>query len=188
MPPWLAGYGRADITRTAGSARTTRGKRRSGRVQGPGRDGVTVLNPADSAVAGFDLILARDGYRSPPRRGLATAAVAASARPVVPVAGVALTYGQGEYGQRRRHDMVTERITGRLGSKTCASVQLETRLDIRDWRLCSITEAFMSQLARLDIVVTTRLHSLALALSAGVPALAVDPVPGGGEVTAQARA
>jgi hypothetical protein len=35
-PPWLAGYGRADITRTAGSARTTRGKRRSGRVQGPG--------------------------------------------------------------------------------------------------------------------------------------------------------
>ena len=84
--------------------------------------------------------------------------------------------------------MATERITGLLGSKTCASVQLETRLDIRDWRLCSITEAFMSQLARLDIVVTTRLHSLALALSAGVPALAVDPVPGGGKVTAQARA
>jgi hypothetical protein len=41
----VGGYGRADITRTAGSARTTRGKRRSGRVQGPG---------ARSAVSGGD--------------------------------------------------------------------------------------------------------------------------------------
>ncbi len=46
----------------------------------------------------------------------------------------------------------------------------------------------MSLVARLDIVVTTRLHGLALALSAGVPVLAVDPVAGGGKVTAQARA
>jgi hypothetical protein len=38
------------------------------------------------------------------------------------------------------------------------------------------------------VVVTTRLHGLALALRAGVPALAVDPVHGGGKVTAQASA
>jgi hypothetical protein len=150
--------------------------------------GVTVIDPADPAVTGFDLVLARDGHRSPPVRDLAAAALEASARSAVPVAGVALATGQGEYGERRRHDMVTGRITGWLGSKTCAPVPLETRLDIRDWRLCSTAEAFMSLVARLDIVVTTRLHGLALALSAGVPVLAVDPVAGGGKVTAQARA
>ncbi len=42
--------------------------------------------------------------------------------------------------------------------------------------------------ARLDAVVTTRLHGLVFALRAGVPVLAVDPVAGGGKVTAQAAA
>jgi hypothetical protein len=42
--------------------------------------------------------------------------------------------------------------------------------------------------SRLDAVITTRLHGLVLALHAGLPALAVDPVAGGGKVTAQARA
>jgi hypothetical protein len=149
--------------------------------------GVTVIDPADPAVTGFDVVLARDPGPSTPVRDLATAAVA-SARPVVPVTGVILTCGQGEYGDRRRHEAVTSQITGWLNLKTCAPVPLETRLDIRDWRLCATTEAFMSVLARLDIVVTTRLHGLALALSAGVPAFAVDPVAGGGKVTAQARA
>jgi hypothetical protein len=65
---------------------------------------------------------------------------------------------------------------------------LETRLDTRDWRPCSTAEAFMSLVSRLDVVITTRLHGLVLALRAGVPALAVDPVAGGGKVTAQARA
>ena len=98
-------------------------------------------------------------------RDLATAAVA-SARPVVPVTGVILTCGQGEYGDRRRHEAVTSRITGWLSLKAWAPVPLETRLDIRDWRLCATAEAFMSLLARLNIVVTTRLHGLALALLA----------------------
>jgi len=149
--------------------------------------GVTVIDPADPAVTGFDLVLVRDHGPSTPVRDLATAAVA-SARPVVPVTGVILTCGQGEYGDRRRHEAVTSQITGWLNLKACAPVPLETRLDIRDWRLCSTAEAFMSLVARLDIVVTTRLHGLALALSAGVPVLAVDPVAGGGKVTAQARA
>jgi exopolysaccharide biosynthesis predicted pyruvyltransferase EpsI len=60
---------------------------------------------------------------------------------------------------------------------------LDTRLDSRDWRLCSTAEAFMSLVPRLEVVVTTRLHGLVLALPAGVPALAIDPVAGGGKVT-----
>ena len=74
------------------------------------------------------------------------------------------------------------------GGKECAPVTLETRLDPRDWRLCSSAEAFETLVSRLDIVVTTRLHGLALALRAKIPVLAVDPVEGGGNVTAQASA
>jgi polysaccharide pyruvyl transferase WcaK-like protein len=39
-----------------------------------------------------------------------------------------------------------------------------------------------------DVVVTTRLHGLVLALKQGVPVLAVDPVAGGARVATQAAA
>jgi hypothetical protein len=41
---------------------------------------------------------------------------------------------------------------------------------------------------RVDLMITTRLHGLVLALRNGIPALAVDPIAGGAKVTAQARA
>jgi hypothetical protein len=149
--------------------------------------GVTVIDRADPEVAGFDLILARDGDQSAPARDLADAGPGQGGQPV-PVTGIVLATGQGEYGERRRHDVVTRRLTRWLGSKACAPVPVDTRLDSRDWRLCSTAAAFTSLVSRLDVVVTTRLHGLVLALRAGVPALAVDPVAGGGKVTAQALA
>jgi hypothetical protein len=149
--------------------------------------GVSVIDPAAPACAGFDLVLARDGGAAAPVRDLASL-VRPATPPQVPVVGVALAAGQGEYGARRRHEEVTGRLTQWVGGQTCAPVVLETRLDTRDWRLCSTAEAFQALLARLDIVVTTRLHGLILALRAGIPALAVDPVDGGGKVTAQAAA
>jgi hypothetical protein len=151
--------------------------------------GVTVIDRADPEYAGFDLVLARDGDdRSPPLRDLAAVLAAFPAERPVPVTGIVLASGQGEYGERRRHGRVAEQLTRWIGSKNCAPVPLETRLDIRDWRLCSTAEAFMALTARLDVVITSRLHGLVLALHAGVPALAVDPVAGGGKVTAQASA
>jgi Polysaccharide pyruvyl transferase len=150
--------------------------------------GVSVIDPADPAAAGFHTVLARDGLGLPPCRDLSAGAVAAERTAAVPVTGVALTEGQGEYGQRRRHEQVLQRLTSWLGTKQCAPVVLETRLDSRDWRLCSGPEAFSALLRKLDLVVTMRLHGLALALAAGIPALAVDPVDGGGKVTAQAAA
>ncbi len=158
--------------------------------------GVTVIDRSDPAYAGFDLVLARDGDQAAPLRDLSAAvpahpsprSTAITPAPPVPVAGVVLASGQGEYGPRRRHEKVTENLTGWLGSKSCAPVLLETRLDSRDWRLCSSAAAFEALLDRVDVVVTTRLHGLALALRAGIPVLAVDPVDGGGKVTAQAAA
>jgi hypothetical protein len=147
--------------------------------------GVSVVDPADPAVTGFDQVLPRDG----PRDAGAVVDLAARPRPAaVPVAGVLLTQGQHEYGGRRRHERVTEAMTAWLGAKDCARLPLDTRLDPRDWRLCASPGQLESILRRLDLVVTTRLHGLVLALKNGVPALAVDPVDGGGKVTAQAAA
>lgn len=65
---------------------------------------------------------------------------------------------------------------------------LDTRLDPREWRNQATAAQLESVISRLDLVVTTRLHGLVLALKNGVPALAVDPVAGGAKVSAQAGA
>lgn len=151
--------------------------------------GVSVIDPADPGFTGFDVVLARDGPGVPLVHGdLAAAASALAARSgaAVPVTGVALATGQGEYGPRRRHDQVIAALTGWLRDKRCAPVPLDTRLDRSDWRLCGTPQAVLALISRLDVLITTRLHGLVLALAAGVPVLAVDPVAGGGKITAQA--
>ena len=130
--------------------------------------GVSVINPADPACAGFALVLARDGAAAAPVRDLASL-VHPVIPPQVPVVGVALAAGQGEYGARRRHEEVTGRLTHWGAARRAPPVVLETRLDTRDWRLCSTADAFQALLSRLDIVVTTRLHGLVLALQGRHP-------------------
>ncbi|MEU6594996.1 polysaccharide pyruvyl transferase family protein [Streptomyces sp. NPDC046881] len=146
--------------------------------------GVSVVDPADPAVTGFHVVVPRDGTDAPGRRDLAAAAPAG---PLPPVAGVVLSHGQGEYGERRRHAEVTERITAWLAGKDCARVPADTRLATDDWRLCATAEQFLALLPRFDVVVTTRLHGLVLGLRSGTPVIAVDPVAGGAKVSAQAR-
>ncbi|WP_217711357.1 polysaccharide pyruvyl transferase family protein [Actinomadura sp. NAK00032] len=146
--------------------------------------GVSVVDPDDPAVTGFDAVLPRDTPAAAPRHDLA----ALPESPSVPVVGVVLAPGQREYGPRRLHDRLARELTGWLGARGCARLPLDTRLDPRDWRTFGTAAEFESVLRRLDLVVTTRLHGLVLALKNGVPALAVDPVGGGAKVTAQARA
>lgn len=146
--------------------------------------GVSVLDPADPAVTGFDAVVPRDRAGEAPQRDLAARPVADA----VDVVGVFLTHGQGEYGARRRHEEVTAVLGGWLGALDVARLDLETRLDPRDWRLPARPGQVLAVVSRLDVVVTTRLHGLVLALRCGVPALAVDPVSGGGKVAAQAAA
>ncbi|MFF1271930.1 polysaccharide pyruvyl transferase family protein [Streptomyces marokkonensis] len=147
--------------------------------------GTSVIDPADAAATGFHRVLARDAPGSEPTEDLAARAPAVPARPVV---GVILTHGQEEYGEQRRHGQVAGRVTRWLAGKDCARLELETRLDTRDWHLSATPAQVQSVLARLDLVVTDRLHGLVLALRVGTPVLAVDPVAGGAKVTAQARA
>ncbi|MEV7219010.1 polysaccharide pyruvyl transferase family protein [Streptomyces sp. NPDC093681] len=147
--------------------------------------GVSVVDAGSPAVTGFHRVLARDGAGDGPGLDLAARA---PALPAVPVVGVVLTHGQHEYGGRRRHEEVAAVLTRWLAGRDCARLELETRLDAHDWRLCGTPAQLEAVLSRLDLVVTDRLHGLVLALRAGVPALAVDPVEGGAKVTAQARA
>jgi hypothetical protein len=146
--------------------------------------GVSVIDPADPAAAGFHVILARDSPGAPPAGDLATIPRPSPA----PVAGVIYVDEQREYAGRGRHEAVSQSLARWLPGCGCAVVPLETRLDTRDWRLCSTPAELESILSRLDLVITMRMHGLVLALKQGVPALALDPIAGGAKVTAQAAA
>ncbi|WP_030664094.1 polysaccharide pyruvyl transferase family protein [Streptomyces cellulosae] len=147
--------------------------------------GTSVVDAGSPAVSGFHRVLARDAPDTDPTTDLAARAPAPPSRPVV---GVILTHGQREYGTRRRHERVADEVTRWLSGRDCARLELETRLDVHDWRLSATPAQLEAVLSRLDLVVTDRLHGMVLALRAGVPAVAVDPVEGGAKVTAQARA
>ncbi|MFE9440059.1 polysaccharide pyruvyl transferase family protein [Streptomyces sp. NPDC006602] len=147
--------------------------------------GTSVVDSGAPAAAGFHRVLARDAPEAEPVRDLSARAPAAPAPPVV---GVVLTHGQHEYGALRRHGQVADEVTRWLAGRDCARLELETRLDAHDWRLGATPAQLEAVLGRLDLVVTDRLHGLVLALRAGTPALAVDPVEGGAKVTGQARA
>ncbi len=146
--------------------------------------GVSVVDrtPALAPVT----VLARDE----PGRAAVDLALGTAHRPVadVAVAAVIRSHSQPEYGNRQRHDGVHRCLDGWLTGTDLAVVELDTRLHPGDARQLSTPEQFAAAVARVDVVVTTRLHGLVLGLAAGVPVVAVDPVAGGGKVGAQARA
>lgn len=106
---------------------------------------------------------------------------------LAPVAGLCLVRGQREYGDRGLHDEVASALRRLVGRRELAVVDIDTA--IKPGKPGRRTPAEVEALiARMDVVLTDRLHGLALALKNEVPALAVDPVRGGGKVVRQARA
>jgi hypothetical protein len=144
--------------------------------------GVSVIDAADPAASGFHRVLARDAPGTAGRLDLAAAVPV----PAVPVAAVILAGAQPEYAARDRHSPLTDELGGWLATLDCARVIVDTRLAHGDWRSPATAAQVEAVIARTDVVVTTRLHGLVLALKQGVPALAVDPVAGGAKVAAQA--
>ena len=104
----------------------------------------------------------------------------------VPVVGVVLIDAQPEYGEGDLHDPAHRAIDELLATRAGAAVRIDTRLDANATGLRTPAE-IESLIARMDVVVTTRLHGLVLALKNGVPALAVDSVAGGAKVSRQAE-
>ena len=75
-------------------------------------------------------------------------------------------------------------IASLLSRRAAARLNIDTRLDINETGLHSEGEV-EAVIARMDALVTTRLHGLVLALKNGVPVLVIDAVPGGGKITRQ---
>ncbi|HEV2770130.1 MAG TPA: polysaccharide pyruvyl transferase family protein [Solirubrobacteraceae bacterium] len=134
----------------------------------------------------FDVVLARDGLLrpTPPRPDLSLGAPDAR----VPVVAVVLAHPQPEYGERQRHEAADALVRAVVASADIAPLVVDTRLDAEEALACSTAAQLGSLLARADAALTTRLHGLVLALRAGVPAVALDPIAGGAKVTAQAAA
>lgn len=128
----------------------------------------------------FDLLIERDSSaRSHPDMALA------SRQPLVPVVGLVLIDTQPEYGPRDLHESANAALRRLAASRDVAVVPIDTRLDTNATGLSSAGQ-IESLIARMDAVLTTRLHGTVLALKNGIPALAVDPVAGGGKILRQA--
>ncbi|MHC4947367.1 MAG: polysaccharide pyruvyl transferase family protein [Planctomycetota bacterium] len=139
---------------------------------------VSMLDPLE-AWNPFDLLLERDS--------------SAAARPdvsflareaIVPVAGIVLVAPQREYGARARHPDAEAAIRRLLDARPAAAIPIDTRLDANATGLRTAAEV-ESAIARMDLVITTRLHGTVLALKHGVPALPIDPIAGGAKILRQ---
>jgi hypothetical protein len=127
----------------------------------------------------FDLLLERDSSaRAHPDISFI------STRPKVPVVGVVQVAPQKEYGERALHEAAHSAIERLLDAREVATVSIDTRLDENTSGLRTPAEV-ESTIARMDAVVTTRLHGTVLALKNGVPALPIDPIAGGAKIRRQ---
>lgn len=129
----------------------------------------------------FALLLERDSSRTArPDVSLL------SSRPLVPVVGLVLIDAQPEYGGRDLKSEANTAFDRLLAGKEAAVVRIDTRMDENATGLRTPGEV-ESLIARMDVVLTTRLHGLVLALKNGVPAIAIDSVAGGHKVSRQAE-
>jgi len=83
-------------------------------------------------------------------------------------------------------DLTDSAIDSLVGARHAAVVRIDTRLDVNEVGLRTPAEV-ESLVARMDALVTTRLHGLVLALKNGVPVLAIDPEASGAKLSRQAE-
>jgi hypothetical protein len=130
----------------------------------------------------FEVLFERDGGAGQPQPDLS---FLAPAEPAVPVVAVLLAHPQDEYAGAM-HGAASEAIA-RLPDLRPAAL-LHTDTDLLDGDRVRHASEVVSLVARADVVVTTRMHGLVLALREGVPAVAIDPIAGGAKVSRQAEA
>jgi hypothetical protein len=105
--------------------------------------------------------------------------------PLVPVVGTVLVHRQREY-PGNLHQAANDALQRLAASRDVAAVPIDTRLDVNQTGLRS-TAQVESLIARMDVVLTSRLHGMVLAIKNGVPAVVIDPVAGGRKVLRQAQ-
>jgi hypothetical protein len=104
---------------------------------------------------------------------------------VAPVVGLILVGPQKEY-PTHRHDLAEKVFADIVAARDVAVVPIDTRLDVNRHGLTSAAQV-ESVIAKMDAVLTTRLHGAALALRRGVPPVVIDSVPRGTKVLQQMR-
>jgi glycosyltransferase involved in cell wall biosynthesis/SAM-dependent methyltransferase len=125
----------------------------------------------------FDFLIERDSsVRAHPDM------VFLSDRPKIPIVGRCLV----EPYEGALDAVANAAIKRLAASREMAVVSIDTRLDTNSTGLGSPAE-IESLLARMDVVITTRLHGMVLALKNGVPVIAIDPEPGGAKIKRQAE-
>lgn len=129
----------------------------------------------------FDLLLERDSSRTS-RPDLTFL----SQQPKAPVVGAVLVHLQKEYGKKALHAEANEAIQRLTDSREMSVVHIDTRLDTNSTGLRTPAEV-ESIIARMDVVLTTRLHGTVLSLKNGVPVVAIDPIAGGAKIHCQAE-
>lgn len=108
----------------------------------------------------------------------------------VPVVGVVRAHPEPEY-EASRHERADEAVRLALASRPCAVVDYDTRVHPAADPLAAHArgpEEVAALAARMDAVVTTRLHGMVVALGQGTPVVAIDPIVGGAKVARQAEA
>jgi polysaccharide pyruvyl transferase WcaK-like protein len=81
--------------------------------------------------------------------------------------------------------LANEAIARLLAARAAAVVEIDTRLDANSTALRT-PAAIESLIARVDLLVTTRLHGLVFALKNSVPVIAIDPMGDGAKILRQA--
>ena len=133
-------------------------------------EAVSVWNP-------FDTLLERDS----PSTGRPDLVFAART-PRVPLIGVCLVEdypGADTVQANAKVDELLAQVEG-------ARIDIDTRLDTNLSGLRNKAEV-EAALNGMDVVVTTRLHGMVLALKNGVPVVAIDPAPKGAKIMQQAK-
>jgi hypothetical protein len=107
--------------------------------------------------------------------------------PAVPVAGIILSHKQKEYGNKSLHEFANGAIEQLLNKVQVARVPIDTSLLDNSGGLRTSGEV-ESLIAKMDLVITTRLHGTALAIKNGIPVIPIDPIAGGAKITWQVKA
>jgi hypothetical protein len=132
----------------------------------------------------FDVLLERDSSR----KARADVAFRADGERLPTIGLVQVESFAPLFPERDRQEDARAAARRLAYERPAAVVQIDTRLDVANTSGLRTPAEVETLIARMDVVVTTRLHGLALALRNGVPAVAVDPVAGGDKITAQGRA
>jgi polysaccharide pyruvyl transferase len=154
------------------------------RFEGCHRIGInlSMVEPVDSWNP-FDLLLERDS--SAATRPDITFL---SSVPRVPVVGLVLGRMDENAGRPgSSYQIANAALQQLVESRDMSAVPIDTRLDIPTTGSFRTAREIESLIGRMDVVLTTRLHGLVLALKNGVPAIAIDPIPQGDKIRRQAE-